>query len=163
MIFCKLEQAAMQIPALPRLQKAINWLKEATDKNNVETIFKSLAPGERKTIYIENEDIYALLMRYETRHHTEAKMEAHQKYIDIQYLFDGREMMLLADMDAVREKVPYNPEKDVTLFHLPEATHNIILTPGSLAVLWPTDVHAPNLAAGDKTTVDKIVLKVRLD
>ncbi|HHW08543.1 MAG TPA: DUF386 domain-containing protein [Firmicutes bacterium] len=163
MIFCKLDQVTTQIPALPRLQKAISWLKEATKENGEATVsFKTLAPGQRKNVVIDGEDIYALLMKYETRDRSEAKMEAHQKYIDIQYLVAGKEMVLLADAAAVREKEPYNPDKDVVLFHVPEETHTLILTPGSLAILWPTDIHAPNLAAGEKTTAEKIVLKVRI-
>lgn len=90
------------------------------------------------------------------------EVEAHRKYIDVQYICAGVEMMGWLPLALATGLSTYNPDKDVTKGDVPAAE----LTPvqvraGNAAIFYPEDAHAPKLAVGVPVPVRKIVLKVR--
>jgi YhcH/YjgK/YiaL family protein len=86
-----------------------------------------------------------------------AKLEAHRKYIDIQYVISEKEVIghsLLGDCRKILNR--YDREKDIMFFNdTPKSL--LVLGKGDFAVFFPHDAHAPLAGKG---AVKKIVVKV---
>ncbi|WP_333650267.1 YhcH/YjgK/YiaL family protein [Lacrimispora sp.] len=104
--------------------------------------------------------VTASVQEYTTIPSHEGKYETHDRYFDIHYMVTGREVFDLAPRDALEEKIPYNAERDITIYHGPNMASQIILSQGELIVLSPEEAHMPKIIAGEPCTVKKIVLKV---
>ena len=106
--------------------------------------------GERITINVLHRDL---------KTKDAAKLEAHERYVDIQVMFSGNEVFggKLTD-ECEQPQVPYNPEKDVILFD-DEPDGYWPLLEGMFVVFFPEDAHAPMVGEG---TVEKLVVKVLL-
>ena len=104
--------------------------------------------------------VYANVMSYTTIPWEEAKFEAHENYTDIQYIIDGRETMTYAPVEALKEKVPYNPEKDVVFYDNSNSGLPVAVSAGEFMIFNPWDGHKPKAAAGDPCMVKKVVVKI---
>jgi len=151
MIVTDLEHMAEQVKLTPGMQKALDFIRSAQGKD--------LADG---TIPIDGDKVYAMVQSYETLALGEtARLEAHKKYIDVQYVVKGEEVIGWALTHALHETIAYNAAKDVWLGTLPAKEMTpVLLATGQAAVLYPSDGHAPRLAAGAPSHVKKIVVKV---
>lgn len=111
---------------------------------------------------IKGDDIYALVMSYETGPASEKKFEAHQDYIDVQLLLTGREFLDVSLQQDLEIHQPYSPQGDVILFDSPAQCCRLLLQPGTFALLYPHDIHRPGCELDSKKQVRKMVVKIRL-
>lgn len=114
---------------------------------------------------IEGNKIYASVSEYETESKTKRRPEAHQKYLDIQYICAGQEMIGSAPLKAAGE-ITENllAERDVVYYREVLQETEITLAAGMFAIYFPWDVHRPNCNAGDQAgRVRKVVVKVAID
>lgn len=152
MIVAKLERAAEQTVRTPAMEKAFRFLLDSRSK--------SLAEGR---IELDGERVFALVQSYETTKSAAPKWEAHRKYIDIQYITGGEEVIGWAPLEKMTVTAPYDAGKDVALGTVPAADATpVLLRPGELAVMYPSDAHAPKQSAGSPSKVAKIVVKVQV-
>ncbi len=87
--------------------------------------------------------------------------EAHDKYIDIQLIVKGTEIIGVTQRDLAGEPVEQNPDSDYCLYDCD--TQRLILNEGDFAVFFPNDVHMPGISATDTPTpVKKVVVKVKI-
>lgn len=92
-----------------------------------------------------------------------ARYEAHQAYLDIQYVLEGCEWMHVVHRSAVVPLGGYDAAGDVRFFEQGgERPTRVALAPGTFAVLYPEDAHMPGIISGEGNTVRKLVVKVRL-
>ena len=70
--------------------------------------------------------------------------------------------MVVTTKDGLREKAPYNPEKDVTFYEDDKAGTEYLLKAGDFVVVYPDDVHMPKVRSGEPCRVKKAVVKVRI-
>lgn len=114
----------------------------------------SLASGK---IELQGERLFALINRDPGRGHEGARLEAHRKYIDIQFLVDGSEEIGWRPTAECRQLTePYSEPRDIMFFG--DAPHSWIHLPvGKFMILYPEDAHAPLAARGDNV---KAVIKV---
>ncbi len=125
------------------------------------TAAPDIADGERQLL---GEKVFARIMTYETKPHVAANPESHRRYIDIQVLLSGEELVLWHPLGELPVRVSYNPEKDVE-FHSPLTDSEgrqteLLLRPGLFAVFFPHDIHAPQIAVRTTETVKKVVIKL---
>ena len=120
------------------------------------------APEGRRLI--RNPDLYAGIDTYRTKRRDEAKLETHQKYVDIQMLLSGREVIELYPRHELKTIEPYNADRDAEFYHIPSTVSSrILLEPGRFVVFFPDDAHMPCLMAGPQPEeVRKVVVKVAL-
>ncbi len=133
----------------PRLERAFRFLAE--------TDFSSLPDGR---IELDGTDVFADLSTYETRLVNDTP-EAHRKYIDVQCLLRGKELVGVAPLSAMQEELSGDQTRDIWFYHGP--MEPLTLSGSRVLVLWPQDAHAPCIAAGAPETVRKCVVKVRKD
>ena len=110
---------------------------------------------------ILGDDLFALVQKYDTK--TDGKMEAHDKYIDIQFVAKGEEKVLWAERDALAMVTPFAEGKDAAFFEDGDRPASLILCEGDFVIFYPNDAHKPALAVTTPTAVDKIVLKVKVN
>ena len=110
---------------------------------------------------IDGDALYALVQRYRTRSAAGMQLEAHRRYIDVQFIACGREVIHWAPLATLSEvTLPYDTTKDAGLFALPAATVPLRLVAGQFAILFPDDAHAPCCAWDEPEDVLKVVVKV---
>jgi len=106
--------------------------------------------GERLTINVLRRDLKAP---------DAAKLEAHERYVDIQVMVSGNEVFgWKLTSECEQPQAPYNPDKDVILFDDAPDAHWPLLE-GMFVVFFPEDAHAPMVGEGK---VEKLVVKVLL-
>ena len=139
------------------------------------TLYKNLSPHFAEALgtlkYIESkkegrydidgDNIYCLVQRYKTKTPVD-KLEAHRKYIDIQFLAQGSERIGCAPINHLKPHTPYNEEEDVEFFLADSNTTFLNMTKGSFAIFWPTDAHMPGSQVSGTEEVLKIVFKIRI-
>jgi biofilm protein TabA len=153
MIVTKLDELLHQCAEHPSLLKAVEFLQGVQGQE--------LEDGR---IEIDGKKVYALVQSYlgKTEIH-QPRLEAHRRYIDVQYLVSGKELFGWAPLEAMAESDEYNEEKDVVHGNAAEDALTLVrLSPGQLAVVFPEDAHAPGLADGTPAPVKKIVVKVAI-
>ena len=67
---------------------------------------------------INGENLFAVVMSYITRPVTEVEWEARQKYLDIQYLARGKEIIGWAPLNQLTLSKPYSEEKDIAFLRI---------------------------------------------
>lgn len=114
----------------------------------------ALEPGRYE---IDGENVFAMVQDAVGRGREKSPLEAHRKYIDIQYIVSGTEEMGWKHTDnCTLDGRGWNDEKDLG-FYEEKAASWFEVEAGFFAVFFPEDAHAP--MAGT-TTARKIVVKV---
>jgi biofilm protein TabA len=154
MIAAKLEELYGQIPLSAGIRQGLDFI--ATNRG------AKLANGRYE---IDGTRVYALVQSYETLPAGDAsKYEAHRLYLDIQFIVEGSEAMGWTPLENMRVTQDYNPDKDVILGTCPLAQATLVrVDAGQAAIFFPSDAHAPKLAAAAPSAVRKIVIKVQLE
>ncbi len=119
-----------------------------------------LAPGRHE---IDGENIYAMMNEYTTRGPDSALFEAHRKYIDIQYMVSGKELIGLAPLSSKTDVTqPYSDAGDAELFHV-KGSKSLKASPGRFFIFFPDDAHSPGISDGAAMFVRKVVVKIKVD
>jgi len=124
---------------------------------------KTLTPdSETGKRLIQGDKIFAGVDCYETKSRADAKLETHRKYVDVQVLLSGSEVIEIFPKRGLTVSEPYNPEKDAEFYAKPSEPHaKVILKPGQFLVFFPDDAHMPCLMTGSSPEpVKKVVIKV---
>lgn len=132
-----------------RLEQAIQFLSNPD--------CKALEPGKYE---IDGDNVFALVQHYETKPMEKGFWEAHQRYLDVQYMAEGDESFGYSPIERASVTRPYDADVDYALF---EAKGDFItLKEGYFIIAAPQDVHMPCMAVGTPQPVKKIVVKVKI-
>ena len=108
---------------------------------------------------IAGERVFAIITRTNGRKVDEGELEAHRKYIDIQYVISGDESMGWKAREGLVNSMDYDAERDLEF--LEGAPDSIVqVPPGSFTVFLPTDAHLPLIGEG---SIHKVVVKVAIN
>jgi biofilm protein TabA len=109
---------------------------------------------------IGGERLFAIVARNEGRGRDGAKLEVHRRYIDIQYCATGHEVIGWRPLgECCEPEGPFDEARDTQFFADRPLTW-IDVRPGTFAIFYPDDAHAPLAGNGE---VSKIVVKVAVD
>ena len=147
MIIDTLANAERYYAIHPRFQKAFEFLRT-----------QPLATLPFGKVVIDGDAITANIQEASGQKAEAAKLEYHRKYIDIQYVVSGNETMGWMPVEGLGKPQPFNEAQDYALAaDAPQSWLNV--RPGSFAVFFPEDAHAPNVGEGKWR---KVVVKVLL-
>ena len=133
----------------PAFEKAFRFLRENATA--------TMKPGRYE---IDGDRLYGLCSNDPGKRRSEAKLEAHRKYIDIQYVIAGTETMgWKPTADCSIPDTAYDPAKDIGFFK-DEPLRWIEVPAGSFIVFFPKDAHAPMVGQGQ---IHKSVVKVAVE
>jgi YhcH/YjgK/YiaL family protein len=123
---------------------------------------KTLAKKQDGKYAVDGEKIYYTLQRYTSKPISDGKLEAHRKYIDIQFLLVGVEILGYAPLKGLTTAEEYNPQKDIAFFNTPKEITKAKLEPGLFCILFPDDAHLPCRQLAGPADVLKMVIKIKI-
>jgi len=149
MILDSIENRARYYALNPRLERAFDYV--------VSTDFTALAPGRHD---IDGDAIFVNVMDVDLKRPADAKLEIHDRYLDIQILVTGacEEFGWSRRCDVKQSLGAFDREKDIELFDDTPQTY-YTLRRDQFTILFPEDAHAPMVGEG---RVRKIIVKVLL-
>jgi biofilm protein TabA len=145
----ELDEKALVAP----LAKGLTYLRE--------TDFSKLPDGRHE---IEGPGMVAIVQEYQSAPPEGCEAETHRKYIDIQYICRGTEVVgygLTGPGNEIRDA--YSGETDAVIYSKVEQEMTFVLTAGMYAVFFPTDIHRPCCQYERPEQVKKVVLKIAVD
>lgn len=109
---------------------------------------------------IDGSRLYAIVIRGKGQGLKGAKLEAHRRYIDIQYCVTGSDIIGWKPTAACHDpEQPYDEQKDCVFFRdTPDSW--VTIPEQSFGIFLPEDGHAPGAADGP---IHKVVVKVAVN
>jgi YhcH/YjgK/YiaL family protein len=135
----------------PWLQKGLVFLETAD--------FTQLPDGRHE---VEGEDLYVMISTYIPQAKQLKKIESHEKYIDIQYVISGEEIMGYSNFSPATQ-VAENKLAECDAIFYRQAFHesDILVFAGMYVVFFPWDIHRPSCSSSPGVQVRKAVVKLR--
>lgn len=137
----------------PIFAKALDYLKQ-TDL--------SAMPAGR--VELDGDRMFLAVSEYMTKPRSEVDFENHARYIDIQYIISGSEVIECARMQAHLK--PYSDQfadQDIAFYRDVPNGQDVILRAGDFVVLMPADLHRPCVCVEHPALVKKAVIKIHKD
>ena len=145
MIICPWKDIKKYAPLLPGIEEAFDAVNALTEYENGKTY--PLSDGNRFFVNV-----------VQTKAPDVA--EAHRKYMDIQYIVKGKEVMGWADLADCKEEVAFNEEKDIGKYSGP--FEYITINEGMCYVAFPEDAHMPGRHLDVPNDLVKVVVKLKV-
>ena len=108
-------------------------------------------------------NMYVNIESYNTQIRSERRYEAHRKYIDIQYMIQGEEIITVAPVSNLKVIDSYNESRDIEFYEGNLTGMDYSLRSGEFLILKPGEGHMPCVALNGKQQVRKAVVKVPVD
>jgi YhcH/YjgK/YiaL family protein len=152
MICDKLDNAAIYYGLGKRIALGLALLKDPAVLN--------AAKGRHE---VDGDNLYFMADEYDSKPEEQGRLEAHHKYIDIQYVISGREWIGCREIEGLKLETPYNPDKDIEFYTRAEPMTRVVMEAGAFAIFWPHDAHMPGRMCDKPARVKKIVVKVKVE
>jgi len=148
-IINKLQHAERYFNVHPAFEKAFAFLRQ-----------NGLAELPADRYKIDGDRLFCMISKGPGRSRAEAKLEAHRKYIDIQYVIAGTDDMgWKPTADCKLTDTSYDTDKDIEFFKdQPDSWTQV--PAGSFVIFFPEDAHAPLVGKGE---IHKAVLKIAVE
>lgn len=148
MIYDKLSNSAQYETANPLFKAAFDYIRN----------FDPAIEDGRYPII--GDHCYAIIYTADLKATADAKLEVHDRYIDVQTVLSGVERFGISPRDNCHKPIgTIDTDKDI-LFFDDAATNFMDVRQGEFAVFFPGDAHAPLIGTGK---VRKAVIKVKID
>lgn len=123
------------------------------------------ADAQERRYTIDGDDIFAIVMSYDTCTAESSLFESHQKYVDIQTVLIGTERFECSFTNTLSVKIPYDDVTDVQWYKrtTPGQTR-VDICPETFVMLYPHDAHMAALMTNEKSEhVKKVVVKIKTE
>lgn len=125
------------------------------------TSLETVAPGK---YYLDSTNVFVSVTENPTKDLPVTKWEAHRKYLDIQLIVTGKEMMGIAPFSKATVVEAYNPASDVGFYSVADADSKFyVAQPGTFLIFFPTDAHRPSIKTDGIEKTKKVVIKIKMD
>ena len=150
MVLDSLKNAAQYYSLHPRFQEVFDYIAS-----------HDLVAMECGRHDIDGDNIFVMVQELDLRELSEARLELHRKYIDIQLLLCGPEETFgwSEKKDCLTPVADFDEAKDIQLFtDTPQCFYTV--GEGQFSILFPEDGHAPMLGKGH---VKKCIFKIKVE
>ena len=148
MIHSTLDESACYESLHPHFKEVFDYIKS-----------HDLRAMEPQRLELRGEELFINRIDAPSNPQDEQPIEAHESYIDIQILLEGRERIgWLPRAKCLSPRATYDESKDIIFYH-DQPTSYVDLLPGDFVILFPQDGHAPFI--GDGSPISKLIVKVR--
>lgn len=128
--------------------------------SSVQARVRAIEPGQRQRTELGG-GVFVSEECYFSKARADGFFESHRKFIDIQIVFEGEELMEVADIRTMKTRQPYSAERDLVVYEDSSDAAHFKVFPGQATVFFPTDVHMPTLRVREAGgLVRKCVIKV---
>lgn len=142
-----------------RLPEPINKLLDIFKSTN----FADMEPGKYD---VEGDDLFYVVAKYKGKDKEEVQFESHKKYIDLQFIYSGSELMGFDKYDENLAIItPYDDKKDVMFYETPRHPMYLSCNAGDFVLFSGFDLHAPGISKIGQEDLDiiKVVGKIHID
>ena len=146
-----LQHHTFPLPAV--IAAALDYLRD--------TDFSQRAPGRYP---VDGDNVFALLQDPMTQPWESGLPEFHARYIDIQCLLEGEEVIGYALANPALDNLTDQlAERDIAFVAQQENETRLVLTPGMFAIFYPGELHRPCRALNAPMQIKKVVMKISAD
>lgn len=143
MIVCPFKELRRYAAVIPGLEEAIKTIE------GLETLEPATYPLSCGKVMVQ---------KGTTKPLAGAALEAHGKFLDIQYILEGQEVVGWAPTDTLTPEGAFNTEKDVGMYT--GSSTPLTVKAGYCYVVYPEDAHAPGKHLDTPNDYTKIVVKL---
>ena len=143
-----------------KFEKAFAYIEKLQNKNSNE--YKTLLNvkvGECNKIVLD-ENCFVLGQSYITKNKKDCLFESHKTYIDIQYMFEGDEIMEVENVNNLTITTEYNPDLDYAKYAQTANSSVLKIRESELAIFYPNDAHMPCIKIDENKKIIKAVFKI---
>ena len=146
-----------------KFDKAFLYIQKLQDKNSAE--YKSLSNikiDECNKIELDN-NCFVLEQAYISKNKEDCFFESHKKYIDIQYIFEGEEIMEVENINSLEVTTKYKEDLDYAKYAQSKYSSVLKIRENELAIFYPNDAHMPCIKIDENKKVIKAVFKISVN
>ncbi|HMM19933.1 MAG TPA: YhcH/YjgK/YiaL family protein [Selenomonadales bacterium] len=136
----------------PAIKKGLAYLRAAD--------FSGVSNGKH---IIDGEKMHVVVSEYATSPVDDRKAETHERYIDVQYIIEGSEMMGFSSDGSGEVQENLLAEKDAVFYRNVRNEKFVQLEKGMFAIFFPWDIHRPGCMSQAPANVRKAVLKIAME
>lgn len=146
MIVCPWKELPRYAPILPGLEEAMNLVEG----------LKSMAPAT----YPLSGGGRVMVQQGTTLPAEGGECEAHRKFLDLQYIVKGQEVVGWAPLETLTPTIPFSEEKDIGMYT--GKCDFLRIGEGYCYVVFPEDAHMPGRHLKAPNDFQKIVIKLKV-
>ena len=125
----------------PAFEKAFRYFSQAMDpSSSIHQRIKDLPMDAFEKVPLED-GMFALEQKFYSKPRQECFLESHKKYIDIQLIVSGAELMECVDISKCTVENEYDSDRDLITYHDNQSMNKILLQDGDFGIYFPNDVH----------------------
>lgn len=148
MVLDTLDNLEKYVSLNPRFQTVVDFVRQGGLRN--------FTPHKEQ---LQGDELFANFALAKGKAKEEARLETHDKMIDIQIPISAPETMGYTPREALPAST-YNAEKDIT-FYEGLAEQYVTVHQGEFAIFFPQDGHAPCVSTENE--IEKVIFKVKVD
>jgi len=144
----------------PKFDKAFLYLEKLQDinSNEYQSLINIKLDNCNKIVLDEN--CFVLEQAYISKDKKDCFFESHKKYIDIQYIFDGTEIMEVENINNLKTTKEYDETLDYAKYAQSPNSSSLVIRKNELAIFYPNDAHMPCIKVDKNEKVIKAVFKI---
>ncbi|MFV0503335.1 MAG: YhcH/YjgK/YiaL family protein [Lachnospirales bacterium] len=120
----------------------------------------ALALADKPVGKYEGENFFAVVQEGDTKYYKECNFEVHKKYIDVQIMVVGEEIMEWNNIESLKLSADYNDENDAAFY---EGDGNLFnIKKNMFYIAYPQDAHKPCVHTKLQKKYKKIILKLKI-
>lgn len=128
--------------------------------SSVQARLRGIPRSESQKIDL-GDGVFVMEQVYETKTRAEGFFESHRKYIDVQVVAEGEELMEVIDASRIAVREPYVADRDLIIYQDAVDASLLRAVAGQVAIFFPVDVHMPSLRLRTAPSlVRKAVVKI---
>ena len=158
-IFGTLETVKNQVNS-DKFKKAFEYLEQVFKEGTIENKrLSTMKIGAFEKVVLDEKN-FALEQVYDTKERKNCFFESHKKYVDVQFIVEGEEIIEVSDVNDMNIDANYDSELDLLKYELASKASIIKLKKGDIAIFYPQDAHMPCVQSNNSQKVVKTVVKV---
>jgi biofilm protein TabA len=108
---------------------------------------------------VDGDNVTATVTYDSSKNLDKTSWESHRKFIDLQYVIEGEELMGVCPVSEATVTNPYNERRDVANYSVKGKIYSA--TADAFFLFFPHNAHRPNITPGGNKPVKKIVIKIK--
>lgn len=112
--------------------------------------------------HIDGDQLFMTRSTLELADEASLQFEWHRNYLDVQILLSEKERIVWLPVNPDEPPGVYLPDRDVAFFDN-GAGMSFVLEAGMFVIFFPWDGHKPRCRTGVSETIEKLVVKIRLN
>jgi YhcH/YjgK/YiaL family protein len=158
-LFGTLETLKLQV-CDSKFEKAFLYIEKLQDKNSSEYKSISNIKVDECNKIVLDENCFVLEQSYITKNKENCLFESHKKYIDIQYMFEGDEIMEVENVNNLEVSSIYDEKLDYAKHFQTTKSSSLKIKESEMAIFYPFDAHMPCIKIDKNKKIIKAVFKI---